>query len=295
MSDSAHAKNITLQSEHHPLVSVEPKTREELVLWLVQNKAYAEAAAIATGLTVLDVGCNVGYGSDILANSAAQVTGVDVSARAIAVATERYRRGGLAFREVDGITLPFDDASFDVVTSFQVIEHLQDVSRYLQEIARVVKPGGKVLFTTPNRDIRLDPGMKPWNKFHVTEFDASSLSALLTPHFAGVEVRGLFAETALYDIEFERSQRMLRLARQKPLAALHGLISRVLPVRLVAKLEGMLRGLLKAAGRGATPLDQAELWRWTLDDLYYRSDGLDKSMDFMAVCTGRQGGGGQAT
>lgn len=287
MTGTAHAKNIALQSDHHPIVSTEPETREELALWLVQNKAYAEAASIAAGGRALDVGCNVGYGSDIIARGGAEVTGVDVSTRALAEATARYARDGLSFQAVDGNVLPFEDDSFDVVSSFQVIEHLDDLSAYLGEIARVVKPGGSVLFTTPNRDIRLDPGMKPWNKFHVTEFTSESLGALLKPYFAEVKIRGLFAEPALYEIEYQRSQRMLRLARRKYLAAVHGWIVRTLPGGLVVKLEGLLRRLLNATGKGASPLSEADLSRWSLDDLYYGTDELETCLDFMAVCTGK--------
>lgn len=99
--------------------------------------------------------------------------------------------------------------------SFQVIEHIANAGAYLSEIARVLRSDGVALFTTPNAAIRLDPGMKPWNEFHVREYLAEELSALLRATFPGVAVRGLFAADELYRTEFERCQKVLTSMRKK--------------------------------------------------------------------------------
>ncbi len=142
---------------------------------LIHRKAYSRAAELARGREVLDLGCNNGAGTALIAQAARRVRGVDVSPRAIASARRKYRSSGIEFHRVDGAAPQFPDRSFDMVTSFQVIEHVLDVAAYLAEVRRVLRPAGIALLTTPNRVIRLDPGMKPWNRFHVTEYTASGL------------------------------------------------------------------------------------------------------------------------
>src|SRR5438046_2777514 len=119
-------------------------------------RAYEAAAQRAKALRVLDLGCNNGYGTNIIGAVAASVIGCDVSEAALADAYRRFPK--IEFRRIDGISLPFPHDQFDMVTSFQVIEHIADTESYLAEIWRVLRPGGIALLTTPNAAIRLDPG-----------------------------------------------------------------------------------------------------------------------------------------
>ena len=169
--DAASAEAIRLQAEEHPLVEdAPPATPAEHVLRLMHERAYDEAVGHAAGRDVLDVGCNTGYGTMRFVPVARRVVGVDVSPRAIEAAVQRAVDGHPEFLVTDGTTLPFPDDSFDLVTSFQVIEHLEDPMPYLAELTRVVRSGGEIILATPNASIRLDPGMTPWNRFHVREF-----------------------------------------------------------------------------------------------------------------------------
>ena len=122
----------------------------------MHRKAYEEAAATAKGQTVLDLGCNVGYGTAILASTAARAVGIDVSDQAIQEARSRFPAA--EFQVVDGMRLPFADGSFDLLTSMQVIEHIVDYDNYLSEIRRVLRPGGTAFFATPNSRLRLESG-----------------------------------------------------------------------------------------------------------------------------------------
>ena len=196
---------VRLQAEEHPMVDAKvPETLSEKCLHLIHLKAYDTANTYTGGRDVLDVGCNTGYGTQRLVGAARSVTGVDVSPEAVDAARSRPGGGAVDYRVIDGTRLPFDDATMDLVTSFQVIEHVADPMPYLAEIKRVLRPGGIALFTTPNAAIRLDPGMTPWNRFHVREYSGAELSNLLTTVFDDVEVVGMFGVPTLYDLEIAR-------------------------------------------------------------------------------------------
>lgn len=160
-----HEEMIGIQAETHDLITTTFRSVEEYVLQLVQTYAYVTASRVVKNKKVLDLGCNTGYGTRILFDLAKQIVGVDVSENAISFAKNEYGHLGITFKQIDGKRLPFDDDTFDVIASFQVIEHIVDHSKYIGEIQRVLAPNGVVLFTTPNALLRLDPGMKPWNQF----------------------------------------------------------------------------------------------------------------------------------
>ena len=87
---------------------------------------YVVARRFCEAKTVLDVACGEGYGSAMLARSAASVTGVDISEASIEHARRRYRAPHLEFRSADCLNLPFDYDSFDSIVSFETLEHLAD-------------------------------------------------------------------------------------------------------------------------------------------------------------------------
>ena len=158
--------------------------------------AYGRAASAAT--RVLDAGCGEGYGAGLLARRLAtpgpagrrpRVVGVDYAPDVIAHASARYPQHAFAVAEVT--VLPFSDGAFDLAVSSQVIEHLWDVGRWLEEMARVLAPGGAMAVLTPNRRTFSPGGGPPANPFHATEFDAGELAAALEARFAVVAVEGI--------------------------------------------------------------------------------------------------------
>lgn len=263
---------------------------------------------MAAHQTVLDLGCNNGYGTRILSTKCKRTVGVDVSERAIKSAKRTNADTEIEFHVIDGKTLPFDDHTFDMVVSFQVIEHLTDLGPYLQQFRRVLKLGGTALFTTPNREIRLNPGMKPWNPFHVCEYNAEQLEEILAGFFPEVKIEDLFANSDLYAIELDRVQRIrdATLARrrrgQRYARNLRNLkirirtmaiksVKAVLPNSLVQMIRKSVRqreckignrGMKPEIGNGTTLADCVA--RWSLEDLYYKDDNLSEALDLMAVC-----------
>lgn len=150
--------------------------------------AYRFAAARVRGGSVLDAGCGEGYGTDILARTARAVVGVDLDAGIVRRAAQRYRRA--SFEPADVVSLPYPDASFDAVVSLQVIEHVAQPGAFLQECGRVLRPGGTIVLSTPNRLTFSRDGMR--NPFHTFEFSPPELAALLRQHFIAVEIAGTF-------------------------------------------------------------------------------------------------------
>ena len=281
------SETIAIQAQEHPLeFSDNFRSIEGYCLFLMHRRAYEEASQRSKGLAVLDLGCNNGYGTNLMAASAASVVGCDVSESALADARKRFPK--LDFRHVNGISLPFSDDQFDLVTSFQVIEHIADTAAYLAEITRVLRKGGTVLFTTPNAAIRLDPGMRPWNRFHVREYRANELAEALRGTFAQIDVSGLFALEELYQVEYRRCQRALEFNRNLPPPSgelqknLANLVKAALPAPVVGVLRRMKNGPPAAAEDGR--LDPSVQQRFSTKDLHYATTDLDRSLDLLAIC-----------
>lgn len=302
MHEEVRSNNLLFQSEQHPLVPSRFKNRESYVLSQIHKKAYARAANGAEGLEVLDLGCNNGYGTAHIAKRAHRVVGIDVSEKAIKSAIAEHSAPNITYRMVDGGELPFEDNSFDLVTSFQVIEHVDDVPRYLREVKRVLRASGQVIFTTPNRCIRLEPDQRPWNPFHVREYDAQGLEAALREAFPRVEIEGLFAAPELYRIEYDRAARAKKAGRRSRVAtkvrsirvsaraaAING-AKAVLPGRLLHRLRaGSDQGTGARNAVPGNPDGQGSLEefmeRWSLDDFFYDKRNLDSALDLIAVCS----------
>lgn len=181
VADTDHRDGETLPLTGERTV---PGIAEENYWFRRHEVAYARLLDRCAGKTVLEAGSGEGYGADMIASVASKVTGLDYDAGAVAHVRERYPRvemiqGNLA-------DLPLDDDSVDVVVNFQVIEHLWDQGQFLRECLRVLRPGGELLISTPNR-ITFSPGRDtPLNPFHTRELDAAELSELLVE--AGFEV-----------------------------------------------------------------------------------------------------------
>jgi len=146
---------------------------------------YAFAAAAVQNARVLDVASGAGLGSDLLRRSGARfVVGVEADRDALAprriVATDGH---GLAFVCADATALPLADGTCDVVVSFETIEHVADPSRMLAECRRVLRRGGHLYLSTPNRTVTR---WLPPNPFHVREFTIGEITALARRHFGDV-------------------------------------------------------------------------------------------------------------
>ncbi len=146
---------------------------------------YCLARQYCHGLDVLDVACGEGYGAALLAQVARSVLGVDVEQAAIAHAERSFAAPGLRFRQGQATALPLEDASVDAVVSFETIEHFAAHEDFLREIRRVMRPGGLLIASSPDRDFYSPPGSPP-NPFHVRELNRAEFIDLLGRHFRHV-------------------------------------------------------------------------------------------------------------
>lgn len=152
-------------------------------IWYEHWHRYALASRLSQHRTVLDVACGEGYGAAMLAENADRVVGVDISTDAIRHARNRYgHQANLEFIPASCDCLPFPDASFDLAISFETIEHIETQQAFIAEIARVLRPDGVLLLSSPNKRLYSD-AHDYHNEFHVRELYRNELEELLRDAF----------------------------------------------------------------------------------------------------------------
>ena len=212
---------------------------------------YEWIAARVAGGTVLDMACGEGYGSAVLAGSAASIVGVDGNPEAHEHARLRYTRPGLSF-EWGAVETFGEPGSFDAVVFLQTIEHVADPAAVLSHFARILRPGGVAYVSTPNLLTLAPPGAaKSENPWHLREYRAGEFAELCRGVFGRVELLGLF------------HARKLRT---------HELALRLGWDRVHRRL-----GITERFYDRFTPAISSR-------DFALRSDRLDRALDFLAVC-----------
>lgn len=150
---------------------------------------YLLACEAVVGKVVLDLASGEGYGSAMLARTARKVTGVDVSQEAISHAREKYQSENLDFRLGSCSAIPLEDASIDVVVSFETIEHHSEHQAMMREIKRVLRPGGALIISSPDK---LEYSDKPGysNPHHVKELYRDEFCKLVSSYFKNHRIFG---------------------------------------------------------------------------------------------------------
>ena len=165
-----------------------PGLAEENYWFRRHEVVYRRLADRCIDRDVLEAGSGEGYGADLIADRARHVIGLDYDESAVAHVRARYPR--VDMRQGNLAELPLPTASVDVVVNFQVIEHLWDQGQFVAECLRVLRPGGILLISTPNR-ITFSPGRDtPVNPFHTRELNAGELTELLES--AGFDIEGVY-------------------------------------------------------------------------------------------------------
>lgn len=232
-----------------------PGIAEENYWFRRHEAAYATLAPHCADAVVLEAGCGEGYGADLLAGVADRVIAVDYDEPATRHIRGRYPavdvlRANLA-------VLPIRSATVDVVVNFQVIEHLWDQETFLAECFRALRPGGRLLITTPNR-LTFSAGRDtPLNPYHTRELAADELAELL---------RG-------FGIEFLGGLR--HGPRLRALDAAHG-------GSLIRAQADVVLGFLP--GQAVWPPELlSDIASITADDFEITDDDVDSSLDLVAI------------
>lgn len=168
-------------------IVIEHLQRYEAVLEYVKDKVVVDAAS------------GEGYGSQILAQLASKVYGVDISKEAVEAARKKYNKENLSFIEGSITKLPFDNESIDVIVSFETIEHIDKSMQiaFMKEIKRVLKKDGILIMSTPNKKIYSDE-FNYHNEFHVKEFYKDEFITFIQNNFKYYKLYSQYKEIAYY-------------------------------------------------------------------------------------------------
>ena len=183
--------------------------------WYRRHLAVYEWIAVrVAGLRVAELACGEGYGADLLAETAAEVVGVDANPEAHEHARLRYRRPNLRFERT--LVETFDEP-VDAITFLQTIEHIEDPGALVGRFAALA---AVAYVSTPNRLTLAPPGAeKSDNPWHLREYDAAEYRELLEPHFRSVDLYGLFHARKLrihelaLRVGWDRVHKTLRLTK----------------------------------------------------------------------------------
>jgi len=154
---------------------------------------YIAARKFSKDKTVLDIACGEGYGADLLAQDAAAVYGVDISEESIRHASEKYVRENVTFRTGSVEAIEFPDDFFDLIVSFETIEHV-DVEiqeKFMQEATRTLKNDGMLIISCPNRKVASEFAWEHWqykNEFHLKEYYIDEFKEFLSKYFESVNL-----------------------------------------------------------------------------------------------------------
>jgi 2-polyprenyl-3-methyl-5-hydroxy-6-metoxy-1,4-benzoquinol methylase len=229
--------------------------------------AYRWAATRARGKRVLDAGCGEGYGAALLAEHARAVLGID-RAEPIAIGQARHRAQNLEYRVADLDRLESFGERFDLVVSFQVIEHLPDPVGFLRGLRACTAPGGELIVTTPNRLMSVSE-----NPYHLREWTAPELLALAEPVLPGAYVLGVHASERVLAYERARGAQVQRILKLDPLG-----LRKLLPDTVVRGSFAFLARVVRRRVRSGGDLPAVGP-----DDFRVGDDGLDGVLDLMLV------------
>lgn len=190
-------------------------------IYSIHLKRYEFAASYMKGEQVLDVACGVGYGTRYLSDAGNHVIGVEIDGGSITYAQKRYSKSGdPIFILSDAMTLGLNSDQFDVVCSFETIEHMRDVAAFLNEVKRVLKPSGLFIVSTP---MVSESNISPDNPFHCQEWNPTDFRLLLSKYFSDVKV-------------FSQSRRQTKFSKWLKRVDVLNLRRRVIPKGLVRKM-----------------------------------------------------------
>lgn len=162
--------------------------RGRFLLEPAQRKMYENVAKLVKGLDVCDVGCGSGLGSLILAQEAKSVVGIEKTRSSTEFAQKCFPVKNIKYINEDITQSSYPDYSFEAVIAIEVIEHVFDYHAALTTMKRILKNGGRLYISSPNRNAPGFPQDRPKNKHHVREWTIGEFYKILSSYFKGIEI-----------------------------------------------------------------------------------------------------------
>jgi SAM-dependent methyltransferase len=225
--------------------------------------AYHYAAEIISG-DVLEIGTGTGYGVEILAPKCERFITVDKFLDPSVPQVENVEQHQMVVPPIG-----FESGSFDFVVSFQVIEHIKDDTQFVREVARVLRPGGKFIVSTPNAPMSLT--RNPW---HIREYTAEELQNLLSISFSTITPAGVVGNQKIMEYYEKNRQGVERITRFDILDLQHRLPRQLLQVPYDILNRINRRRLLKKNTELTTSIEMTD---------YSVSSATDQSFDLLFV------------
>lgn len=242
------------------------------VTWQQSLFAYDVVRRWAQGKKILDIGSGEGYGSAYLAEVAHEVVGLDSNDQAVESAAAKYKRANLRFITGDLFGLPtaVGNQKFDIICSFQTIEHVRDHDVFLRALKSVAAPQGKVVVTTPNK-----LKFPTFNPYHLHEFSAEELGKLFARHFQRVELYGVFGDNIVLEYRADKDRIGRLILRLDPWRARHWL-----PRPFVQTMYGWISWLIKWL---AYSKKKQTVTAVTLNNFHMAQTEIDEALDLLVV------------
>ncbi len=225
--------------------------------------AYHYAAEIISG-DVLEIGTGTGYGVEILAPKCKRFITVDKFLDPSVPQVENVEQHQMVVPPIG-----FESGSFDFVVSFQVIEHIKDDTQFVREVARVLRPGGKFIVSTPNAPMSLT--RNPW---HIREYTAEELQNLLSISFNTITPAGVVGNHKIMEYYEKNRQGVERITRFDILDLQHRLPRQLLQIPYDILNRINRRRLLKKNTELTTSIEMSD---------YSVSSATDQSFDLLFV------------
>jgi 2-polyprenyl-3-methyl-5-hydroxy-6-metoxy-1,4-benzoquinol methylase len=217
-----------------------------------------------------DIGCADGYGTQFLADYTKSTVGVDYSEITIAEARAKHAsKTNLTFKAGKVPPIPLEDESMDVITAFQFIEHIELRKAFMEDVKRVLKPGGIFICTTPN--IKMSIARNP---FHVFEYTFDEMQKEAASVFSSIELQGLQGNEIVNKYYDDNSKWAKRILMFDPLG-LHKLVPANWLIAPYNFLTSLMRKNLKETNNNTLTI--------TSKDFFLTKDNLDKTWDIYLI------------
>lgn len=222
----------------------------------IHLKRYDFALPYCKNKTILDAACGVGYGALYLAQAASCVIGIDIDSKAIDYGQTRFCSDRLSFQVADVMSTGFASSQFDVICSFETIEHLPNIPMYLKEMARILHPQGIYIVSTPQVP---RTNKRPSNPYHTIEFSRMDFEALLSKYFGQLEIYG----------------------QRRKQSELHYRVTQLLDH---TGLRGRLPKLLGLRSLVNKTLQTTTFEEMSLEDIMITKEKINRASELIAIC-----------